>query len=99
MKLIEKIKRLFKKSQPVEMPIEPVVIKTTEVPTNLYKGRVYIKKEDFISVPGDEIEKYVRKSLVRQIEEVLEKNIPINVQEDFYGYIYTTDIFIGFERR
>ena len=98
MKLIEKIKRLFKKSQPVEMPYEPIMIKTTTIPTNLYRAKVFVPKEDFIVCNEDEIEKYVKRNLIRQIEEVIEKNMRVNVQDDFYTYIYSTEVFIGFER-
>ena len=95
MKLIEKINRLFKKPEPKF--VEPVVIKTNTIPTNLYKGKVFVPKEDFVVCSEDEIEKYVKRNLIRQIEEVIEKNMCINVQENFYTYIDTTEVFIGFE--
>lgn len=96
MKIIERIKRLFKKPEPKKV-VEPLVIKTTTIPTNLYKAKVFVPKEDIIVCSEDEIEKYVKRNLIRQIEEVIEKNMYINVQEGFYTYIYTTEVFIGFE--
>ena len=102
MKIIQKIKDIFKKPSPVEpspvVMIKPPEVKITTIPTEHLRAKVSIPHHPFLLEHPDELENQARNLLLKQIEPVIKNKLEITIQQSCYGepYEVTADIFIGF---
>lgn len=97
MKIIQKIKDIFKKPDPVVMT-KPPEIKITTIPTEHLRAKVLIPHSPWLLEYPDELENQARNLLLKQIEPVIKNKLEITIQQSHYGepYEITADIFIGF---
>ena len=97
MKIIQKIKDIFKKPTPVVMT-KPPEIKITTIPTEHLRAKVLIPHSSWLLEYPDELENQARNLLLKQIEPVIKNKLEITIQQSHYGepYEVTADIFIGF---
>lgn len=96
MKIIQKLKNIFRKPEPIIM--KPPEVKITTIPTEHFRGRRMIPYNLFLEENPYELENQAKNLLIEDIEKIIKERLIIKELPRNYGdpYIFETDIFIGF---
>ena len=96
MKIVQKIKNIFKKPEPVLM--KPPEIKVTTIPTEHLRAKVLVPYNLFFDENPEELELQAKNMLMRELEPVIKNRLNIYFEQTGYRepFVVTADIFIGF---
>lgn len=99
MKIINKIKGLFKKTEPPILMTKPPEIKITTIKTEHYKARTQLPYKIFREENPELRIHEAKNLLMADIERIIRDRLVVReLPRDSYGepYTFETDIFIGF---